>query len=138
MFCFLLMAMPSAKTTIFSNGPPKIEFISVRTITPVTVENARFQLVLYIFNSGQEKGVINKVYFNSELVKINGIKDGDLLPDTQSIASSILDGGTILPPGETVQIFIWTGRDLNLAGDNVVIHLQSLNDLQLSKSVTIK
>jgi hypothetical protein len=134
-FVLLLMVYPSAETM---DESPNIEFVAVNSFSPVTVDNAKHQLVLYVSNSGQGTGIIYKVYFNSDLVKINGIKDGDLLPDSLCIASSIVDGGTHIPPGETVQIFIWTGDGLNMAGNYVVIHLNSLNDSKLTKSVIIK
>lgn len=128
-----------SNTTGSSEGSTiyKLAFTSIYQATPVSVDNAGWQLVLLIENQGNTDNVLQRVYLNEQLIDELGYIHGDALPSGTTIATSIPSGGLTIPPNSLVTVYIWIGEALYSQGTQLTIELQKLNQLELRKTITL-
>lgn len=116
----------------------KIEFVAAYQTTPVSIENAKWQIVLLIKNLGNQDYLLDKVYLNDKEITETGLMHGDKLDNDTIIGTSLSKDGDVIPPGASVNQYIWIGGGRFSEGTQIKIDLNTLNQLQLSKIITLK
>ena len=116
---------------------PLLRFIHVYQASPVSVDDAGWQLVLLVQNQGNGEGKLDRVYLNGDQVEATGYIHGDTLPSKTSIASSIPSGGLIIPGDSEATVYIWIGEARYSRGTQLTIELQKPNQLILQKTITL-
>ena len=114
----------------------KLELVSATLTGPVAMENAGWQIALIVDNLGNRDMLIDKVYVNGELVEEMGLVHWGRLSSTESIGTSLVEGGAVLSPG-SMTFHVWVGEDLYHTGSFVTVEVQQRDVFRLRKVVTL-
>ena len=131
------MGSGSIETDYTPGQTVKLDFVLVKCVTPVSVENAGWQISVVVSNRGKGSFGMYKVYVNKEEVDMYGLVHGDVLPDGKKIGTSVPSPSLIVEPSETRTIYVWVGNELFSPGTQVVININDPNSITLMKAVTL-
>ena len=131
------MGSGSIETDYSPGQTVKLDFVLVKCVTPVSVENAGWQISVVVSNHGTRSIGIYQVYVNKEEVDMYGLVHGDVLSDGKKIGVSVPSTSLNVEPSETQTIYIWIGNELFSPGTQVVINFNDPNSLTLMKTVTL-
>lgn len=115
----------------------RLDFISAILVEPVSVGGAGWQIKLSISNTGNQDAVLKKIYVNNRLVVENGLIHGEELSSSFVVGSSLLKSGSFIQPGKSETIFLWIGSGAYRKGELLTIDLQSPEQIDLKKTITL-
>jgi hypothetical protein len=133
----LYMGSGSLETNTEPGKTVLLDFVLLKCVNPVSVENAGWQISILVANHGTRELRIHQVYLNMNEVDLYGLVHGDSLPDSRKTGTSVSKDGLILRPGETRNLFVWVGDELFTHGTQVVIHFNDPNSVTLMKTITL-
>ena len=105
-------------------------------VSPVSVENARWQIVLIVENLGTADTLVDTIYVNNDPVTIQGLIHGDTLNSTLDIGTSVPYEGVIIPGGKSATFYVWIGADKFTSGTSIEVEVQK-SALELRKTVKL-
>ena len=120
---------------LFSN---KLVIEAVHLVTPVTVDNAGWQIEVMVTNNGNADAIIDKVFINSNLVPETGIIPSGALINRTSIGTDLPSDGLSLLTGTTKKFTIWLGKDRYSAGTTIIIEVNRKDSFELKKYLILK
>jgi hypothetical protein len=120
-----------------TGGDASLDIVSINCVSPVSVNNAQWQVSILVKNPGKTPFLVQSVYVNEKQVDHYGLVHGDSLVDGSIIGTSVDDGGLKLDPNTSYNIYVWIGDKLFSHGTNIVIHFNNPNSITMIKSITL-
>ena len=136
----IFYAIFSTWGSLGSSGQPSsysIALINAYPISPVSVDNARWQIVLRVGNLGNAKALVNTIYVDGVPVSEKGLNHGDSLSSRLSIGTSVPEEGVAIPVGRSATLYLWIGSDKFTRGTSIVIEVQNKDSPELQKIITL-
>ena len=115
----------------------KMEISAVYLVSQVSVENARWQVVVIVSNLGNRESVVDKIFVNKKLVEEIEIMQGGSISSKASIGTSIPEGGLKISPGEKATIYVWIGGECYTSGTIINIDVQRIDQLELRRTLEL-
>lgn len=126
------------KEGAFSNVKVEvIEYSYIYCTINMGVGNARWKIVYYVFNRGTEPVELFNVFINDEMVDMYGLVHGDSLSSGNCTGTSLPLGGVNLMNGAGLEVYVWVCDKLFSSGTSLVISLNPVNNVVLSKSIEL-
>lgn len=123
--------------TGFTGNTVKLDFIKTKCVTPVTVNEAKWEIEITLTKHGTGSMLLSRVYVNEKQVDVYGLAQGDTLIDGNQIGTSISNQGLLVEPGNNYRVFIWIGNKLLSSGSQIIIQFNDPNSITLMKSITL-
>jgi hypothetical protein len=136
-FSWIFVALIGNMTTPNDSLNSKIEFVAAYCITPVTVNNAGWQIALHIMNSSAVEAVLHDVFLQKSQIQEFSLNQGDSLSSQVSTGTSLSKDGLVIKPGETVAVYIWVGGSKFSTGTRVSVEIQDIFTPQFIRYVTL-
>ena len=114
-----------------------IEYSYIYCTTETEVDNSSWKIIFQVFNRGTEPVELLEVFVNGRIVDLYGLVHGDSLPSGELLGTSLPIDGYKLMNGEGLEIYVWIGDELFSSGTVVVINLNPINNVTLSKSIKL-
>ena len=116
----------------------KLFIPAVYQVSPISIDNAEWQIALLVENQGNREVIVDKVYINGKLVEEMGLIHGELLSSSSVIGVSVPTDGLAIDPKSREVIYVWIGSDLFSSGTQMIIELQKPNQFDLKKTIVLK
>lgn len=115
----------------------RIGLVSAFQVSPVSVENAGYQIVLMVENLGKVDALVDTIYVNDNPVTEKGLIHGESLSSKLSIGTSVPEEGVVVPVGGSVTMYLWIGNDRFTKGASIEIEVQDKDSIELLKTITL-
>lgn len=114
-----------------------IEYSYIYSTTNPGLGNARWKIVFYVFNRGTTTVELTDVFVNDKIIDEYGLIHGETLSRGDSLGTSLLMEGLQLKNGEGVELYVWIGDKMFSSRTIIVISMNPINNVILSKSVKL-
>jgi flagellin-like protein len=114
-----------------------LAFQNAYCFTPVTVENAKWQINILLQNKGTHNIYIDYLSVNSQSIDEYGVLNGDTLPSGSVMGTSIPKSGITIEPGESLNANIWIGKKLFSSGSTIEIQIENISSTKISRTVKL-
>ena len=122
----------------FSNVKVEVvQYSYIYCTTETEVDNSSWKIIFQVFNRGTEPVELIEVFVNGRIVDVYGLVHGDSLLSGELLGTSLPIDGYKLMNGEGLEIYLWIGDELFSSGTVVVINLNPINNVTLSKSIKL-
>ena len=113
-----------------------VQYVSVSSSLTDVVENAKWEILFLVRNSGAGDILVKKVSVSEVPVLEFDISPGDGLSSTLMMGTNVPEDGVVLKPGESTSILIWVGSDLFSHGATVTVELMG-GSASIPRSLTL-
>ena len=115
----------------------QLELVSVRSVKPVSVVNAGWEIELIVRNRGNVENRVDRVYVDRIEVEEMGLSQGDILSSKTGLGTSLPDGGLVIAAGKSSSVYVWIGSEKFSPGAQVSFEVQRRNQIELKKYIVL-
>jgi hypothetical protein len=115
-----------------------LEFQSAYCNKPVSVGNARWEIIMVFSNKGTTSILIKDLLVNKKPINEYKLKSGDSLTNEFSIGTSIPKSGLIIEPGQDITEYLWIGYQLYSPGTAIEIQIENINKASIIRNVVLR
>jgi hypothetical protein len=122
------------RETVFSQIKVEvIEYSYIFCTKTTSVNNAKWQIEVYIINRGTQSIRLIEVFVNDEEVDVYGLNVNSSLANGGLIGTSLSTDGVNLLTSEELKLYIWVGDQLFSSGTSITINVNSVNNVNHKK-----
>jgi flagellin-like protein len=114
-----------------------LEFQSAYFAKPVSMQNARWEIIFTLYNTGTQSIEIQTISVNSKPVNEYDIAPGESLSSGRVIGTSLPKSGIILESGESTTQHLWIGSELFSSGTSIEIKIENINNVGVSRVIIL-
>ncbi|MHA2393522.1 MAG: archaellin/type IV pilin N-terminal domain-containing protein [Promethearchaeota archaeon] len=114
-----------------------LEFQSAYFAKPVSINNARWEIIFTLYNTGTQSIEIQNISVNSRPVNEYDLAPGDSLSSGTVIGTSLPKSGITLESGETTTQHLWIGSGLFSSGTSIELKIENINNVGVSRVVIL-
>ena len=111
---------------------------SVYFMETVSVENAKWEIVLIVHNDGIQEALLKNVYVCKKPVEEYGLTPGGSLSSRSVIGTSLPREGLNLESKGVETIHIWIGSDRFSSGSQITVHILNPDIIEYTRNIKLK
>lgn len=115
-----------------------LEFQSAYCKKPVSVNNARWEIIIVLSNKGTQNIPIKDLLINKKPINEYGLMIGDSLISEVSIGTSIPKSGLTIEPGQEITEYLWVGNQLYSPGTSIEIQIENINKASIVRNIILR